>query len=481
MNAGSAVSPRVVRLPSDDALDAWRTEARALLCEGVRPEDVLWQLGGESDLFAGADGGRTAAPREGVRLPRKAVDLVKTAIHHSDRGRFSLLYRFLWRCSQDRSLAENLADPDTAAVHRLEKSVRRDAHKMHAFVRFRKVDERSGRERFAAWFEPDHHIVEREAPFFVRRFANMDWAIVTPRKTVIYENGEVRFAPGGKRSDVPAEDAVEGAWQTYYASIFNPARIMTDAMRAEMPKKYWKNLPEAALIPSLLEGAPQRVEAMRLAAERAEPALRLPAEPHPELTDLDAIREAIGACRACPHACTATQAVPGEGPRGAALFLVGEQPGDAEDVAGRPFIGPAGQLLDSHLSAAGIDRSSVYVTNAVKHFKFLARGKRRIHQTPKPGDIDACAPYLRAEHSVVAPRVTVTLGATALRGLLQCPVPLGKVRGDVLRLDEPGRRVLIPTVHPAFLLRITDPGQRRIEERKFAADLAKARSLADSF
>ena len=471
---------RIVTLPTDDDPQAWRREVRTLLRECVHPDHVVWRVGGESDLFADLGEPPPQAEPAKVSLPKSAVKLVETAIHHADRDRFALLYRFLWRSQNVRDLAFNMADPDNVAVRRLEKAIRRDAHKMHAFVRFRKVDEVDGRERYAAWFEPDHHIIEREAPFFMRRFANMDWAIVTPRKTAIYENGKVRFAPGGQREDVPADDAFEDAWCAYYAHIFNPARIMTDAMRAEMPKKYWKNLPEARLIPQLLEQAPARVAKMNAAAQSAPERLQLETQHGTTAwNDVDEIRRAVHQCTACDLHCHATQAVTGEGPLDAHLFLIGEQPGDHEDLGGRPFIGPAGQLLDQHLAQVGIDRSACYVTNAVKHFKFQFRGKRRVHQAPKITEIDACAPFLHGEHHLVRPKVTVSLGATALRGLLGKTMPLSRVRGETLQLPAAmGGGGLVPTFHPSYLLRLKDEGQRAVEARKFTADLAKAAELA---
>jgi DNA polymerase len=422
-------------------------------------------------------------PGPEVKVPRGAADLVNAALPHQGPERFGLLYRFLYRSLDDRDLARNIADPDTVAVSRLAKSVKRDAHKMHAFVRFRKVDEEDGRERFAAWFEPDHHIVEREAPFFVRRFANMDWAIVTPRKTAIYRGGEVFFTDGGSREEVPGNDAFEEAWRTYYASIFNPARIMTDAMRAEMPKKYWRNLPEASLIPQLLEQAPRRVQAMADAALSNEEHARIIAKmgrAEPGYNDLDAVHRGVRNCTACPLHCDATQAVPGEGPVNAPLFFIGEQPGDQEDLSGQPFVGPAGQLFSRYLEEAGIEREKSYVTNAVKHFKFVQRGKRRIHQTPKAGEIDACVPWLQHEHRLVAPKVTVTLGASALRGFFGRPVTLNRVRGTEIPLPDDIGGICIPTFHPSYLLRIEDEGQRKVEAGKFVQDLAKARSLAFS-
>jgi DNA polymerase len=196
-------------------------------------------------------------------------------------------------------------------------------------------------------------------------------------------------------------------------------------------------------------------------------------EPH--YNSLEGIHEAIRAFEDPDHPASP---VPGEGPVGSRLFFIGEQPGDQEDKAGRPFVGPAGQLFDQFLEGAGIERQKVYVTNAVKRFNFTTLGKRRIHQTPKAGEIDLWAPWLHQEHRLVQPAVTITLGASALRGFFGRPVKLGQVRGETIPLPEDIGGVVVPTFHPSYLLRIQDPSQRKVEEGKFAADLAKARDLA---
>lgn len=195
------------------------------------------------------------------------------------------------------------------------------------------------------------------------------------------------------------------------------------------------------------------------------------------LADLAA---AEGECTRCPLYLTATQAVPGEGGgeggRGARLMLVGEQPGDREDLAGRPFVGPAGQVLDRALGAAGIPRAQVFVTNAVKHFKFTPRGKRRLHSRPDAGEIDACQWWLAQELRLVGPAVVVALGARALRGLTGRAVPVSSLRGKVQALAE--GPALVATVHPSWLLRLRDGAARDEEERRFTADLARAWRLA---
>lgn len=248
------------------------------------------------------------------------------------------------------------------------KAVRRDVHKMHAFVRFREIAAEAGA-WFVAWFEPQHHVVEAAAPFFVDRFAAMHWSILTPDRCAHWDGRALTFTGGVDRDAAPTKDATEDLWRAYYASIFNPARVKIGAMTKEMPRHYWKNLPEAELIPQLLaESSPRRDTMVAASADRAKNASDFSSQPVPDTRDLSVLREAAAACRACPLWRDATCTVFGEGPSRPRIVVVGEQPGDQEDRTGRPFVGPAGQLFNRALVAAGIDRAELYVTNAVKHF-----------------------------------------------------------------------------------------------------------------
>jgi DNA polymerase len=193
------------------------------------------------------------------------------------------------------------------------------------------------------------------------------------------------------------------------------------------------------------------------------------AEYVPERLSLPTLREAVQGCRGCPLYADATQAVFGEGAAHAEVMLVGEQPGDKEDLAGRPFVGPAGRLLDEALAEAGIDRSRAYVTNAVKHFKWRGRGKRRIHQKPTWSESVACRPWLEAELAAVRPRVVVALGATAAQSLLGKDFRVTKQRGEPV--DSPLAEHVVATVHPSSILRQRDEEARRVELAAFLDDL----------
>lgn len=191
-----------------------------------------------------------------------------------------------------------------------------------------------------------------------------------------------------------------------------------------------------------------------------------------EAASLSALAEAEANCTRCPLYRNATQVVPGEGHRQARMMVVGEQPGDKEDLAGRPFVGPAGRLFDAALAQAGIPREQIFVTNAVKHFKFEPRGKRRLHRTPNAGEIDRCKWWLGQEFKLVAPAVLVAMGATALRGLLGRPTTISSLRGKTARIED--GTPLIATVHPSWLLRIRDAETREKERMAFMADLRRA-------
>ncbi|MGZ3171512.1 MAG: UdgX family uracil-DNA binding protein [Croceibacterium sp.] len=454
----------VVAMPEPADFEFWRDRARALVQADVPPDRVAFVEPGRSgSLFGNGDRRLPSPPCDGriVRASRQFVELAKVAICHSDAARFDLLYRLLWRLQDNARLLEDRADPDVRKLEDLAREVRRDIHKMRAFVRFREVEEEAGGEKhYVAWFEPQHHILRFNAGFFVRRFANMKWSILTPLGSLHWDGEALAEGPPAQRSDAPAGDPAEELWRKYYASIFNPARLKIGAMLKEMPLRYWKNMPEAALIPELVAGAQAR-EAAMVETGKGHGQER----PH----TLSGIEKAIHECRRCPIGLLENQAVMGEGLKSATLMVVGEQPGDQEDLAGKPFVGPSGQLLDRYLVEAGIDRAQVYVTNAVKHFKFVWRGKRRLHQPPTAKEIDTCRFWLEGELEIVKPRVVLALGASAARGLLGKTVSITKARGAPHPLED-GRELWI-TAHPSYLLRLKD--EPKVEqERLFRADLA---------
>lgn len=258
---------------------AWRTAARRAWAAGLAPEQVDWNGDAQAGLlpWPGLEEAPAAEAVAPLTVPPAFLDLAARVLCHRDPQRHALLYRMLWRIGRgERHLLERSTDADVVRARVLEKSVRRDTHKMKAFVRFRAVP--GEEETYIAWFEPEHCIVDRVAPFFARRFAGMRWTIVTPYRSARWDGEQLWAGPGGLRAEVPAEDAHDGLWRTYYSNIFNPARLNTRMMRQEMPQKYWHLLPETHLLPDLVRKAGTRVREM---AERQPqpPRRRIPRRP----------------------------------------------------------------------------------------------------------------------------------------------------------------------------------------------------------
>lgn len=250
----------------DPSFPSWRQAARGLVAQGVEPRGVEWREAQDDQASLGismdAPVAGDAQPSPAMRVSRRFVEVAEAAACHGDSERWGLLYRLLWRQTHgEPRLMEVASDPDVHRLLRMEKAVRREIHKLHAFVRFRTVEHEGGT-HYVAWFEPEHHVVERGTPFFVDRFPSLRWSILTPRRCAHWDGQRLSFTPGAPRSQAPDEDRLEALWRTYYASTFNPARLRPAAMRAEMPRRYWKNLPEARLIAALTNEAPARVKQM---------------------------------------------------------------------------------------------------------------------------------------------------------------------------------------------------------------------------
>ena len=490
-----------IHLPISAELADWRMEARRLLSLDVPPEGVLWTQ--DATLLpvfhpASRDG---PADESDPRVPRAFLDHASWAACFRDPGRWPLLYRILWRLTHGESrLLDLVVDDDVHALLAMEKAVRRDAHKMKAFVRFRKViATREGEgDHYVAWHRPDQLIVRKVAPWFRGRFGAMRWTILTADASATWDGAELTYGPGVPRSAAPQGDELEDLWRTYYASVFNPARLKLRAMRREMPVRHWPTLPETELIPRLIREAPARVEEMmkrqanvdgpsgrtpgrtakgattRIPASETNPA-NCPtgssaAEFIPHTTSLPVLREAAQNCRGCQIYCNATQAVFGEGPRDATVMFVGEQPGDQEDKAGKPFVGPAGQVLNDALAAAGVPRDEAYVTNAVKHFKWEPRGTRRLHSKPSAREVSACRPWLETEINIIKPTMIVCLGATAAQSLMGPAFRITKERGKPITGTQWAPWVMA-TVHPSSILRIPERDLREQAIEDFVKDL----------
>jgi DNA polymerase len=448
---------RHVFLAGETDFEGFRTACRALVAGRVPPDAVAWHVGARDGMGVHDDSDPRSAPVVAKLLvPPGFVELCRRAILHRDAGRFTLLYRLLWRLQHDARVRHDENDADRQAARALADAVARAIDRMQSDVRFQTLPPQVDATRtgaplapawHVAWYEPEHHIVEPVAAFFAERFPAMRWALLTPERTAWFDGERLGFGGPVALDGAPSPDAIAAAWRQLRAASTGPH---DDTMSGK----------------SLQDPSRRRPRTVDVVTE--------PNQPDPlteQPVSLDDLAQALDRCRECPLGALATQGVPGEGPRRARLMFVGEQPGDQEDVKGRPFVGPAGQLLDRAFEKLGWPRDKVYVTNAVKHFKFELRGKRRIHKTPAQLEMAACLHWLESEIELVEPEALVALGATAARQLMGRPVPVMRERGHWLKRTD-GRRVLI-TLHPSALLR-ADPDDREAAYAAWLEDLRAA-------
>ena len=471
---------QVVRLASETDFEGWRRAGRRLRAAGVRPAEVLWTVDAEAPAAA-----EPAPAAAGFTVPREFLELAGTvALHRSDE-RFELLYRLLWRVTAEPRLLRRAGDPDVARTRAFARQVAQALDEMKTGLRFRRLEDAPGPSACVAWFAPAHRVTEAAAPYFSRRFAHTPFHILTPDVCVRWDTRELVFAPGADPADAPAPDAAVADWRAACAAAFDPARLGLAGTRRVTPGSLARNLPEARLIPELIARAEAQVEEMvrqapsepsRRVVRQAQRASRDAPYDGQRPTSLEEIAAGVQLCRRCDLWRDATQGVPGEGPGHARLMLVGEQPGDQEDLAGLPFVGPAGQVLDKGLAAAGVPRAEIFVTNAVKHFKHELRGKRRLHKTPDAGEVSACRWWLEGERRLLRPRVIVALGATAAVSVFGKPMPIARMRQQAIQLPDQVQGVV--TYHPSYLLRVPDARAKAQAFSLFVEDLKFAWTLA---
>lgn len=428
-------------LTSETDWEGWRLAARALILSGAEPETLTWSVGAA----------RTALPEASgtFGVPRSLVSLATLAIQSREADRFGLLYTLFWRVHAGDRFLDDDGDPDLALARRMAHAVRAEAHRMRTHIRWLPVPEDHGT-RYLGWFDPMHHVLEANAQLLIRQFPRHVLSIVTPDRAAHTLDGRLVFGSGLHHA--ADDEALQAWWERHRDGLLEQAAEDVSIPAAE-PGDETPRPPELApLGPVVLH-------------RRADAAL------------LRAARDA-SVCHRCPLCEPATQTVFGEGPPDAPVMFVGEQPGDQEDIIGRPFVGPAGQLMDRAMEEAGIDRRMIYITNAVKHFKFTSRGRRRIHQTPEVPEIQACGFWLDVERSVLKPRLIVLMGASAARAVLGRPVGVGRERGRPIRMDN-GQTVFI-TVHPSFLLRLPDAAAKAREYANFVRDLRAVRALLEA-
>lgn len=437
--------------------ESWRKAARDLIRREVPPPQIRWREPGEAQLalpLGDAEDEPAETHSVNFSVPQAFLRLAKHVACHRDPKRWELLYQALWRIAHgERHLLEVQVDEVVHELRRIDQVIRRDIHKMHAFVRFEKqlID---GREEFLAYFRPDHKIFRLAAPFFVERFRSMRWTIFGPDETATWDGERLEFLPGAPDLRSGEGDELTQLWRSYYASTFNPNRLNTRLMRREMPQRFWPLLPEAADIEQLVAQAPARAEAQVQAGILQGTSPRSAKPFLPASRDIASLLEAARGCQGCTLHASATQTVFGEGRPDARIVFVGEQPGDQEDLAGRPFVGPAGQIFDELLVEAGIARQDCYVTNTVKHFKWVPRGKRRLHAKPSAREVYACRPWLEAELETIAPQLLVLLGATAAQAILGPQFRIQRERGEPR--TSPWCDWTLATYHPSAILKAGD-------------------------
>jgi uracil-DNA glycosylase family protein len=382
-------------------------------------------------------------------LPRALVSLASVAIQAREPDRFGLLYSLVWRTHAGEKLLEDDGDTDMALARRLALLVRAEAHRMRTNMRFLQVAGDGGT-RYLGWYVPAHFVLPANAQLIARRFPNLAFSIITPDGAAHWDGSRLLFSTGLKH--IADDDALQAWWERHGAQLLEQAEPGTSVPEAEAVDEAPRPPDRPALGPVVL-----------------------PSTPDPVL--VRAGKDAAG-CHRCPLYEPATQVVFGEGPAGATVMFVGEQPGDQEDVIGRPFVGPAGQMMDCAMEEAGIDRRTVYVTNAVKHFKFTPRGRRRIHQTPDVSEIQACSVWLGTERDHLRPRLMVLMGASAARAIMGRAVTISRERGRPIRMAD-GQTAFV-TVHPSYLLRIPDEAAKAREYRAFVQDLRSIKAIIDA-
>jgi len=475
----------LIRLANETDFEGWRTAARSLLTQGIAPEVVKWRVSGKNPgLFDVPAFMPTQKLDPKLSVSRDFFLLCKTAILYRDPARFDLLYRILWRISKEPHLFKITLDPDVVKAKSMAEAVRSDLHNMKTSVRFKSVHIQENDKLwsgFVAWFEPSHFIVQASASFFTERFTNMRWSILTPDISMHWNGKMLSYSPYERKEEEPKPDAEDKIWRAYQRSISNQGGLNVSAMKSQIPKNQWRNLPEAERIPEGFDNVDKRKSTMS-AAQSIKPQRKI--AKYTVIKEVDGIAklDAIGA-KAALHRLNiemltntefklaeySTQAVLGAGAAPSDIMLLGEQPGEQEDVAGQLFIGPIGKVLDQALQDAGIERSHVYTTNSLKHFKFKLQGMRRMQIMPSVDDIKIYLPWLQGEINIVQPRIIVALGPIAAHAITGKTLDIEVSRGKLYPMSD-SLQVLV-TYHPMYILRTTANATKLLKYERFLADL----------
>lgn len=429
--------------PGPQQFRQWRVMARMLLLEQVPPDQVKWLADSTcQDFFTHVDapstpvsdleeqlGNKNDDRQKTLRISRAVWGMMERIACHTNVNRFDDLYAAVWRLSQGESaLWEKLSDPLVQRLKSMDNAIRREMHKTKAFIRFtpQKLDD--GGRHHVAWFEPQYYALELVAPFFQQRFAHMSWTIMTPKVCLSWDGVTLHRSRGVPwRPDIRDDDDLRDAWSVYYTSTFNPARLKVKAMVKEMPKYYWRNLPEASLIPDLVARAEERTSQMLETAPTVRHAKRV--------QWIAPDRSVLDGCTRCPHALDATQAVHGVGLPHANIMVVCEQPEEASDLCGDPWAGSRGAWLEQNLKKIGILRTDVYLTYAVKHFYWQVQRRQRRALRPDDSMVSACQEYLFKEIKERSPQLILAIGRIAGQAL--CGLTAHEMSyGDVITLPS---------------------------------------------
>ncbi len=456
----------MIQAEFDQTFSGWRKTARDFMIGGIQPDQINWDAD-KLSLFSDLSTTflEKSPLKSDLKVPPELMNLLEMVSYARDDDRWHLMYKILFRMTHENpNLLKIIIDADVHRAELLRKSVRKDIHKLHAFVRFKK-SEIDGKEIFTAWHKPEHLTLKPGALFFTRRFGDKPWSIFTPDESAHWDLENLIFGPGLAQSDFHMTDEWDEVWKTYYKSIFNPARIKIKMMKSEMSPKYWSSMPETALIPQLIREAPKNLQKMASNIN------------HAAVVDLSLslkeLKFKASGCTACPLYQKATQTVFGVGPESATIMIVGEQPGDQEDLAGKPFIGPAGEILAEALFKAGIKKEEIYITNAVKHFKWIPRGEKRLHQRPSGPEMHACKPWLEAEIKKIKPQVIIALGSTAATAITGKLPKIKDERGKVIKNLACAPQVII-SWHPSAILRSSDQSEFDSKTQDLINDLKLA-------
>jgi DNA polymerase len=484
------------RISIEPSFAAWRRAARELLRQGVEPERIEWvEFDSCESVGSGTGSANTqdnsAAPVVATpAIPRELLAWLKTAACFCAPDRWSLLYRILWRWTHGERHVLDPQDADGALLDQRIQSVEHETNDLVTLTLFRRRDPSMGAPEFVGWYEPHHDLLAQAAERFAERMGDSTWMLATPQGAVFWNGMLLRISrlaaddgetscpehqqqnplttealpPGAMAGEATTSEPTEALWLAYYASAFNGAP-------APVPLRYWRTPPVGPPLPAQLAR-----ERSRLGAQSG--TVTVPEMPPLEYSAVTPpLREPTGplaTCRRCALWRNAKQAVAGAGPAQAALMVVGEQPGEHENQHGAPFTGPAGLLLDTVLARAGLDRAALYLTYAVKHYKWETLEQQRVHRTPARREVEACQYWLEHELTQIAPRVVVTLGATALKALTGAHVNLSEYLGQTI---DHGGRLIVPTWHPSYALKMVDGRLREDIVAGMAAAFSRAAGL----